>query len=875
MRWSISAVCGLHLLAWSAAGARAGAAEPAPPAAMAVLNNDSYLRAFLVFKTPVFVTADGQVKVALDPTSKEPKPLADFQSPLPPQDWVKPEFDDSAWDRTRAPVEVKPEGATGHSHAARHSATCSSLTCLRGKFVVQDPEKVPDLRLSLEYVGGVVVSVNGQEVARAHLPAGPLAPDTLAEKYPDDLYCEPDGVFLQDPKKNPAGFERRYRRLADAAVPSKLLRKGTNLLAVEVHRSAINEAAMAAKRTAVGGMYVVPGIWAYAGVRSLALSAAPGSAVTPNTARPKGVQVWNCLPFETIQATDYGDPGEAMRPVAIPAARNGLFSGRIVVSADEAIRGLQVAATDLEQGRGGAKIPASAVRVRCAAPAVAGKSWAPACRFDALVEGVPAEMPVVKAPLPREEYLSERFERKSLAAGAVAPLWVTVRVPKDARPGAYEGEVRIAADGLAATAVPLRLTVHDWVLPDPKDFRMRNLAYLEAEGLAQHYGAPLWSDRHFELMGKSLALMAEVNSRQVILNLTTSFYGIGGNAESVIRWVRKADGSFAYDFAVFDKYLDLVARVLGKPLPLRLNCWGEKRNETLAKCGKAVSLLDPATGKLADLEQPAPGTPESGAFWKPVLAEVRKRVEARGWWDVTSFGHTSYCYPPGPEIVGAYRQIWPDGVWSYTAHNGRLAEAFGTKEKGVSMPVPYAECVWTEGRLAARGYAALLKPRKGIWCSLARTRHRDSSPLTVLRHLPEEMIMRGHDGVGQLGADVFPVRNPQGRFTHPAVGRGGVGPDCSTLAILAPGPDGALPTERFEMFREGVQLCEAILFLQRALEEKAIGGELAERVNRCLDGRAEAFLRQWSAGRFERDAQLLALAGEVAAQMRGAKEGAQ
>ncbi len=62
-----------------------------------VLNSDTPLRAFMVFQTPVVMTASGELRTALDPVAKEPQPLPDTQSPLPPSDWIEPEFDDSAW----------------------------------------------------------------------------------------------------------------------------------------------------------------------------------------------------------------------------------------------------------------------------------------------------------------------------------------------------------------------------------------------------------------------------------------------------------------------------------------------------------------------------------------------------------------------------------------------------------------------------------------------------------------------------------------------------------------------------------------------------------------------------------------------------------
>ena len=39
-------------------------------------------------------------------------------------------------------------------------------------------------------------------------------------------------------------------------------------------------------------------------------------------------------------------------------------------------------------------------------------------------------------------------------------------------------------------------------------------------------------------------------------------------------------------------------------------------------------------------------------------------------------------------------------------------------------------------------------------------------------------------------------------------GTGWVAPGRSTLALLYPGPDGPVATERYEMFREGVELCD-------------------------------------------------------------------
>ncbi|HOX07821.1 MAG TPA: DUF6067 family protein [Planctomycetota bacterium] len=893
MRTAIIAMAALVLTAAAQAGE-----------ASVVLGNDSQLRGFLVYRTPVMVSG-GELKPCPDPNAKDGKPLAEFQSPLPPADWAKPEFDDSGWARQRTPVEMRcGQTGPGGGDSGLHMATINSMILARAAFEVTDPAAAGELKLWVEYVGGVVVRVNGEEVARGHLPAGEVKPDTLAEKYPDELYVAADGTY-QGIKRgklatngryyawqmewsdseyslaDQANFDRRYR-VCEAVVPAKVLRKGTNVLAIEIHRAPVSEGAMKAKRPASASGWRA-GFWAGAGLSSLKLTSASGAGVVPNTARPKGVQVWTVGPLDTLDAFSYGDPGE-VRPLVVNAAVNGVFSGRIGVGSASDISGLKVAVGELKQTGGAGAIPASAVQVRYAAPATPADSWLlPAHRFNALAEAIPAKIPALKAAAPqRGVNVLGMAPATGQPAGAVACIWLTVRVPKTAAAGTYDGAVTVSADGLAPVRVPMQVKVSGWALPDPKDFRQRHLAFLSQESVAKHYEVPLWSEKHFELMGKSMALLAEINSHEVPINLDINFYGgnkggaDSGNAETMVYWVKQPDGSYKHDFTVFDKYLDCVAKYGGKPCPIRLNCWHG---------GWAVTAKDPATGKLEELKQPGPIGEEGYQFWKPVIDEALAKLKARGWLDVTAFGHNAYCEAVKPERVAVAKKLWPDGVWAYTAHNGTLGGSWPTTDKSVTMPVKYSVGVWTQGDLRPRGYRALLKPRPGVWCNTARNRHYDNWTLPAIRNLAEEIVQRGQDGLGDFGGDMFPVKKARGEgYYMLGCGRGTGGPNDATHAILAPGPDGAIATERFEALREGTEICEGLLYLEAALQDKKIGGELAAKVNRYLDERADVFINNWyhrTVGiefgggaafvnrwtpplQAERDAELLALCGEVA-----------
>jgi len=372
--------------------------------------------------------------------------------------------------------------------------------------------------------------------------------------------------------------------------------------------------------------------------------------------------------------------------------------------------------------------------------------------------------------------------------------------------------------------VPLRLEVTEWTIPDPKDFVVHHNIYQSHDSVAVFYKAPLWSDRHVELMGKSLALTREVGTRLCVVHLIEDACCMG-NAQSMVRWVKQADGTTTRDFTVFDRYLDLYEKTVGKPGVLLLSVWGRGADgDRTISFGKEIDMpayarrprhtvtcLDPTTGKVASLEQPAYGTPESVTFWKPVLAGVRTRLEKRGWFDVTALGSGDDAVPL-PTTIGGFKQIWPDGKWMSIAHvNMRTYKA----SDGTTVPVVDSEHVWAAGHLynpdtkiGRRRYGGAYPmpwtrgasriewgfPRVGInFIDFLL----DSSPVVAWRFATEAAIQGNLNGIGRFGVDFWPViKTKRGRYEDITQTGFNLGPRYSALALLSPGPDGAIPTER-------------------------------------------------------------------------------
>jgi hypothetical protein len=458
--------CGLAIAAGLFSASTAVAAEAVvkpievPAGRVEILSPESYWRWFSVLRKPVIPV--GALQAAGEEAAgpkllrgrEVPPPYGEVDhqdSPPPPVGWERTDFDDFGWPRSRLSW-LPPTAFSRFSSAA---------LCLRGKFQVTDPAALEGLYLTVHYYGGLRVMLNGREIARGHLPAGPLAADTPAEMYPRDVYVDARGTIVpmgdyeygwssippavkQDAE---ARVARRTRVLGPIKLPAAAIRKGENLLAVEVRRCEYPAVAPLWFKSPQGR---TKPFWIPVNILGLSLQAA-GGGVAPNVVRPKGLQVWSENSNDRISVLDYGDLGEGLRPVRIVAARNGAFCGQFVLGSDEALRGAGVVAGPLKAVRGAGLIPAARVDVLYALPSVSYyglPTW-----FDALQPAPPAEVAVAKG------------------GGALLPVLLRVAVPKDAPAGDYRGEAVVSLAGAEAVRVPIEVSVADWVVPDPQNYR--------------------------------------------------------------------------------------------------------------------------------------------------------------------------------------------------------------------------------------------------------------------------------------------------------------------------------------------------------------------------------------------------------------------
>jgi hypothetical protein len=173
--------------AWRLSGrvevVEATAVAAVPQGALTILDNaNTYWRWCKASRAPI-VIADGagQAEVEMLGGRKIDVQEARRLSPNLPGalEWAGPEFNDGTWPRTSGGLlrDVAFAFVARSSNTAKTifpNGGTTALVRLRGRFNVTDPNTVKGLYLTMKFRGGVVAYLNGQEVARGGMGAGPI-----------------------------------------------------------------------------------------------------------------------------------------------------------------------------------------------------------------------------------------------------------------------------------------------------------------------------------------------------------------------------------------------------------------------------------------------------------------------------------------------------------------------------------------------------------------------------------------------------------------------------------------------------------------------------------------------------------------------------
>ena len=210
--------------------------------------------------------------------------------------------------------------------------------------------------------------------------------------------------------------------------------------------------------------------------------------------------------------------------------------------------------------------------------------------------------------------------------GTVRALWLTVQVPQDAKAGTYKGYVELDVNG-KATKYSYTVKVLDRTLPAPAEWAFHLDLWQNPYAIARVHNVELWSKEHFDVLRPYMLKLASAGQKAITATLIDrpwdgqTFDPFG----SMVTWIKKADGTWLYDFTIFDRWVEFM-----------MSCGINKEITCFSMIPWKLSFryYDQATHSHKHINC-APGDEAYAQFWGGMLSAFAAHLKEKGWFDKT------------------------------------------------------------------------------------------------------------------------------------------------------------------------------------------------------------------------------------------------
>jgi len=244
-------------------------------------------------------------------------------------------------------------------------------------------------------------------------------------------------------------------------------------------------------------------------------------------------------PFELFAVSDlvrvfedgYNCP-EPKKAIELFGMRNEYLSAQCVVKADEDIQRLTISVSPLTNTEQSGSLPSETVQWSFVGSIPIEENTPKLLKAD-LIRPAPARFP---------DYLAEDKET-SVAKGRHRAIYLTVKIPKNTKAGAYEGAVTAQTEK-GDKSLPIHLTVYPLTLPDERHLMVTEW-YSTGNFKKFHDVDSSDSERFYDMLKVYAENMAE--HRQNVFRVSLD----------LIAGKKGSDGKVTFDFSRFDKWADI------------------------------------------------------------------------------------------------------------------------------------------------------------------------------------------------------------------------------------------------------------------------------------------------------------------------------
>lgn len=213
-----------------------------------------------------------------------------------------------------------------------------------------------------------------------------------------------------------------------------------------------------------------------------------------------------------------------------------------------------------------------------------------------------------------------------LEAMTTQPVWVKCQIPQSATPGTYKGEVCVKDGDRLLGKLKLEIQVSDRVLPVPSEWTYHLDLWQNPFAVARYYQVPLWSQAHLDAMRPLMKMLADAGQKIITASImhkpwngqTEDFF------ETMVTWMKKADGTWGFDYTVFDRWVEFMMSV---GIDRQINCY------SMVPWELSFQYFDQATNSMKFVKT-APGEKEYEEMWIAMLSSFSRHLREKGWFDI-------------------------------------------------------------------------------------------------------------------------------------------------------------------------------------------------------------------------------------------------
>lgn len=402
----------------------------------------------------------------------------------------------------------------------------------------------------------------------------------------------------------------------------------------------------------------------------------------------------------------------------------------------------------------------------------------------------------------------------------VRPIWLTVEVPTNLRPGAYTMTMTTTDVKTGKEVAKLNLTVNvdRRALPAPEEQAFYLNLWQQPYSVARYYGVKPWSDEHLKLMDPYMEKLARAGQKAVSVILFYEPWGEQSHDkfEPMVETYRLPDSTWRFDYTVFDRWVDYMD---SHGINTNLECF------TMVPWQPQYRYRDEATGELRFLEA-KPGSEDYNELWSTFLKDFTAHLRKRGLFDKTMIAMDERGLN---DMLAAYKiakQTAPDLKMSLAgSYHKELVDSLDcyTLIKGDFFP---------DDVVRRRHNADQLTLMYTCCATPAPSQFSNSAPADGA-YIPVYATATGHDGYlhwSYMNWNDNPLEDTRFRMFAPG----------DTYFIY---PDGR-SSVRYERMVEGIQMSEKIRLLREEMRRRCDIDGLQSLENALIPVRSGA-LNEW------------------------------